>query len=227
MSSSVGADWLIPGALIILNVVPVSAGTYRLLQIVARSDVAPDILAVAGLPEGLILHIAGTSLFCVLGALQFSPGLRRVAPRWHRSAGRLVVASGLAAAASGLWLTFAYPPGEGDSLGLSIVRFAVGLAMMTFILLSMAAIRRRDIARHRAWMIRAFALGLGAGTQILVHIPLMLFADPRDELARALIFTAGWGINLGIAEWIIRRTGTFANVPSAWPGAHANSSSTA
>ena len=33
------------------------------------------------------------------------------------------------------------------------------------IILGLAAIRRRDIVTHRAWMTRAYALALGAGTQ--------------------------------------------------------------
>ena len=37
--------------------------------------------------------------------------------------------------------------------------------MGAFLVLGFTAIRRRDIPAHRAWMIRAYALGLGAGTQ--------------------------------------------------------------
>ena len=42
----------------------------------------------------------------------------------------------------------------------------VGSAMAASIVLGFAAIRRRDIPAHRAWMIRAYALALGAGTQV-------------------------------------------------------------
>ena len=44
--------------------------------------------------------------------------------------------------------------------------------MALAIVLGLAAIRRRDIARHRAWMIRGYAIGLGAGTQALTHAAL-------------------------------------------------------
>jgi uncharacterized membrane protein len=37
--------------------------------------------------------------------------------------------------------------------------------------LGVAAIRRRDISRHRAWMLRAYALGLGTGTQVVTLLP--------------------------------------------------------
>ena len=46
-----------------------------------------------------------------------------------------------------------------------MIRLVVASAMAVCVVLGFAAIRRRDIAAHRAWMIRAYALALGAGTQ--------------------------------------------------------------
>ncbi len=71
--------------------------------------------------------------------------------------------------------------------------------------LGLAAVLRRDIARHRAWMMRGYALGLGAGTQVLTHLPWFLFPSIQGELARTLFMAAGWGINLAVAEWLIAR----------------------
>ena len=45
------------------------------------------------------------------------------------------------------------------------VRLVFGSAMAACIVLGFTAIRRRDVAAHRAWMIRAYALALAAGTQ--------------------------------------------------------------
>ena len=42
--------------------------------------------------------------------------------------------------------------------------------MTASIVLAWAAIRQRDVARHRAWMVRAYALGQGAGTQVLIFL---------------------------------------------------------
>ena len=64
---------------------------------------------------------------------------------------------------------------------------------------------RRDLVRHRAWMVRGYALGMGAGTQVVVHIPWLILAGRPDEFVRALLMGAGWAINAGIAEWAIRR----------------------
>ena len=54
----------------------------------------------------MIVHIIGSSVFLLLGALQFVPSLRR--RRWHRIAGRIVAPAGLASALSALWMTLFY-----------------------------------------------------------------------------------------------------------------------
>ena len=52
------------------------------------------------------------------------------------------------------------------------------------------AIRRRDVARHQDWMRRAYAIGLGAGTQALTQLPPLLLFGAPNELALALMM--GW-----------------------------------
>ena len=67
-------------------------------------------------------------------------------------------------------------------------------------------IMRRDYVTHGAWMTRAYAIGLGAGTQVLTHMPWFIFATGKPgEGARAIMLGAGWVINILFAEWIIRR----------------------
>ncbi len=53
-------------------------------------------------------------------------------------------------------------------------------------------------------MIRAYAIGLAAGTQVFTHIPMFTFPSLEGELTRALCMGAGWAINLAVAEWAIR-----------------------
>jgi hypothetical protein len=53
-------------------------------------------------------------------------------------------------------------------------------------------------------MIRAYALALGAATQIFtLGFGGSVFG--RSELSIALLTGAGWVINLAVAEWVIRR----------------------
>jgi len=54
-------------------------------------------------------------------------------------------------------------------------------------------------------MTRGYALGLGAGTQVLTLAAGEVIAGPPSELSRALLMGAAWVINLLVAEWAIRR----------------------
>ena len=79
--------------------------------------------------------------------------------------------------------------------------------MAASIILGFTGIRRGNIARHRAWMTRAYALALGAGTQVFSQgIGNAVFGT--GALATDLSLGAGWVINLAVAEYVIRRPWT-------------------
>ena len=133
------------------------------------------------------------------------PAASRTRPAWHRKSGRLLVVAGLVVAGSGLWMTLFYPDAPGGTL-LWAVRLLVAFGVAASIVLGFAAIRRRDIPSHRAWMIRAYAIAAGAGTQLFTQ-GISEPAFGTGDLSKALSMTAGWLINLAVAEWIIRRPG--------------------
>ena len=162
-----------------------------------------------GIPQGsplpVVTHVISVTIYCFLGAFQFHPGLRRRRPRWHRTAGRIVIPTGLVAAVSGLWMSQFYQLPAYDGELLYVFRMFFGFAMMLAIILALAAILRRDITRHQAWMMRGYAIAIGAGTQAFTLMPWILIAGEPSEFPRALLMGAGWVINLAVAEWIIRR----------------------
>jgi uncharacterized membrane protein len=217
MTTSARSGWLIPTGLIALSLVPVLAGSLRLVGLAGGAQVIPDHDRVAAGAVPVAIHIVSVTVYCLLGAFQFSPSLRRRRIGWHRAAGRLLVPCGLAAALSGMWLTLFLPRAAIDGDVLAGIRIVVGTAMTLAILRGLAAVLRRDIARHRAWMIRGYALGLGAGTQAFTQLPWMVFVGPLDEVSKTWLMAAAWLINIGVAEWIIR-SGSGASVR---PGAHA------
>jgi hypothetical protein len=200
-------QWLLPTGLILLSAVPVIAGGVRVGELAGGATVTPDNARFFAMPIPVLLHIFGATIFCWLGALQFVPGLRRRA--WHRYAGRILVPSGVVAALSGMWMTLWYPLPEHDGppLGpLGVIRLIVGGAMAAALVLGLLAARRRDFARHRAWMIRGYALGLGAGTQAFTHAAwAVVVGTPTTEVPRIFLVGGGWVINLIVAEWAIRR----------------------
>jgi uncharacterized membrane protein len=106
-----------------------------------------------------MLLIVTATVYNLVGAFQFSPGLRRRRPRWHRAAGRVLIPCGLAAALAGLWMSQFYPAPEGDGPLLYLIRLVFGGAMVAALILGFIAVRRGDFTRHRAWMIRGYAIG--------------------------------------------------------------------
>jgi uncharacterized membrane protein len=196
----------VPFTLVALVLVPAIAGTLRLVELAGGPHVIPANPRLNASPAPVILHIVCAVGYAVVGAFQFSASLRRRRPGWHRTAGRALVVLGLAVSVSALWMTQFYPrqPGTGDLT--HVFRLAFGSGMAASILLGFTAIRRGDIAGHQAWMTRAYALALGAGTQVFTQgIGEPIFG--KGELANGLLLGAGWVINLAVAEYIIVRSG--------------------
>jgi uncharacterized membrane protein len=198
-------DWLVPAMLILLSLVPAVAGTARLAQLAGNAEVTAENARFFAQPIPVVLHILVVIPYCIVGAFQFARGFRRRNRPWHRAAGRVLAVFGLVAALTGLWMAHFYPWPEGDGYGVYVERLIFGTAMAASILLAINAVRRRDFKAHGAWMIRAYAIGLGAGTQVLTHLPWFILVGKPGESARTVLMGAGWVINVIVAEWIIRR----------------------
>ena len=202
----VRATWLVPAMLILFSLCPLTFGAIRLNELASSAEITPSNARFFASPAPVVFHILGAAIYAILGALQFVSRLWRGGTGWHRWIGRLLlVPCGLLVGLSGLWMTLFYPRPEGASDLLFFFRLLFGSGMVLFILLGFVAIRRRDILQHRAWMTRAYAIGLGAATQMLTGIVGELIAGPPSELGNALLMGAGWAINLAVAEWSIRR----------------------
>lgn len=199
------AAWLVPVALILLSVVPLVSGTLRLTELAGGPEIVPAQVRFSASPLPIAMHIVSASVFTILGAFQFATGFRRRRPGWHRTAGRLLVLCGLLVGLSALWMTLFYPRAADSGDLLYALRLLFGSAMVVSIVLGFSAIRRGDVVRHRAWMVRAYAIGLGAGTQVLTLLAGELIAGPPSEFSRALLMGTAWVINLAVAEWAVRK----------------------
>jgi Predicted membrane protein (DUF2306) len=191
---------LVPAALVALSLIPIVSGSARLVELAGGPPLLPARSDPSSVP--LVVHIVSVIVYAVLGAFQFSARLRR-RTGWHRRAGRLLVVAGLAVALSAVWMTLFYPRSEGGDL-LFVFRLLAASGMLMSIVLGFLAIRRRDIPMHRAWMIRAYAIALAAGTQVFtLGFGEAIFGS--SDLSIALLQAAGWVINLAVAEWLIAR----------------------
>jgi uncharacterized membrane protein len=201
-----------------LNLFPALASSLRVAKLSGAAEPTPESQHFFDSPVPILVHVISASTFLILGAFQFAPGFRSRRPGWHRAAGRLLIPSGIATASSGVWMVLFYPrePVFGERLA-GAFQLGAASAWILFLVLGFAAIRRRDVVRHRVWMIRAYALGSGTGTQVFtLGIPSIAAGEP-NKVGVAFMLLAGWVINLAAAEWIIRRRPTRRAGVSAQP----------
>lgn len=150
----------------------------------------------------LVAHIGFATVALVLGPLQFVPRIR-ARRRVHRAIGRSYLLAGvLPSALAGIPVAIL----SGRPLT------QVGLTIPAVLWLvtgapAVRAIRRGDVAAHRAWMTRNYALTLLALTA-RVFTPLLVVSTARSVPVAELIpigQVAGWVVNLAVAEVLIRR----------------------
>jgi uncharacterized membrane protein len=196
-STPKGSTWRIPLGLVALSTIPLIAGSLRVLAVAGGPDLVPSNPRIDASPAPLVLHVIAAAAYVVVGAFQF-PALRRGHPAWHRRTGRVLIGAGVLVAGSGLWMTLFYRDAPGGHL-LWTVRLVVGSAMTASIVLGFTAIRRRDIAAHRAWMVRAYALAVAAGTQAFTQgIGEGVFGV--NDWSTGLSVSSGWVMNAAVAD---------------------------
>jgi hypothetical protein len=101
-------------------------------------------------------------------------------------------------------MTATYEMPAPDDAALAVMRYAVGAAMLAQLALAVRALARHEYHTHGAWMTRAYALGMGAGTQVLTAGPLVALDDP-PAWARSMGMGLGWAVNAVVAEVVVRR----------------------
>jgi uncharacterized membrane protein len=194
--------WWAPAGLILFSIIPLIFGAVRLNELASGAEITAANARFFASPAPVVIHIIAAAVYALLGAFQFVSHLWKRGNGWHRRVGRLLVAVGLLVGLSGLWMTVFYP--RTDNL-LYLFRLFFGFGMVLSIILGFISIRRRDILQHRAWMARAYAIGLGAGTQVLTGMVGALILGKPNEFENALLMGSAWVINLAIAELFIRK----------------------
>ena len=153
-------------------------------------------------PYLTLTHLAAGFLFMVLGPVQFWPAVRNRFLGYHRWSGRVWMIASLIGAGSAIVFVDRLPVFGNLSANIAVV---IGTTLFVASLAQgYRAIRRRDITRHREWMIRAMAIGLGIST-FRVLIPLLMLPPIRAPFTEAwnTVTWLGFVVNLTVAEmWI-------------------------
>ena len=182
-----GPGRAVPGALVALSVIPRRGRHPPAVPARRWPEVLPADPRFAGLALPLVVHIARrhdvrpprsppVRAPLPAAALDLAPPGRAGARRRRPVRGRLGALDD-----AGL----RPKPGTGDLL--FVLRLTFASAMAGFLVLGFNAARRRDIPAHRAWMVRAYAIGLAAGTQAFTEgIGGALWGSGvvRDDLAK-------------------------------------------
>jgi hypothetical protein len=180
---------------------PPAASNPAAAQFAALDDVF------AHYPVLTLVHILPGLLFMVLGPLQFSSNIRARHLRWHRWSGRVYLICSLIIGISALVMSVAMPSIGGVTQAAATTLFA----LLFLVALGKAYwhVMHREIARHREWMIRAFAIGLAVAT-IRPIIGLFFatsgFSGLTPDVFFGIAFWIGFVLHVIVAEAWIQRT---------------------
>ena len=202
-----GSEKTLLMSIIVYSFIPAFAGLFRILELINGTEILPANPRALADPFPIVVHILSSFVFCIFGAVLFLPSIRRKRPEIHRMTGRAVAIAGCLSGATGLWMTafYSFPIGLQGTL-LYLARIILGVAMIGFICRGVIAIKSRNVARHRASMLRAYAIGQGASTQTFLGIGWMLFTGVELlGTLRDLQMIFAWVLNLIVAEYLIRK----------------------
>lgn len=147
------------------------------------------------------IHMITGILFILFAPLQLSKRFRSKNIRLHRRLGRCLLVCALISGLYGMVSSIVLPAFGG--LASVTSGWFFGPLFMGSIIRSYWCITHKNVTAHREWMIRAFAIGLGVGTQRILLIMFAVFTgnDFTESFGPALWL--GFSINLLIAEtWI-------------------------
>lgn len=109
-----------------------------------------------------LIHVVPGLLFMMFGPLQFSSTIRARHLWWHRLNGYIFLICGVVIGISALLMSLAIPSIGGVNQAAATTLFS---AFFLFALWkAFSHIRRREVALHREWMLRAFSVGLAVAT---------------------------------------------------------------
>jgi uncharacterized membrane protein len=193
----------VPVALYVVTLLTITLALVQVVQI--PLDALPeDSRHLSAAPVWHFLHVLGGATFGILGPIQFGRVLARRYGALHRILGRVFVAAGAMISLSSLNLLWHFP--DTNSVAMSGGRLLFGIALGVALAIAMQAIYKRDLIRHRNWMIRAYAIGIGATAVSMVFFPIYLItgAPPAGPIAD-IAFLGAWITCIGFAEALVRR----------------------
>jgi uncharacterized membrane protein len=146
------------------------------------------------------LHAVLGALALLLGPLQLRRSLLLARRGLHRGLGKLYVGAALGTGGSGLFVALYAYGGWTTRLGFGLLGAGVLLCTGR----AYRLIRARDVAAHREWMIRSYAL-ICAAVTLRIELPLLAAAFGGFLPGYRIVAWSCWVPNLVLAELSLRR----------------------
>ena len=207
MAVSKSARRLLWSGVILLVLIGTAAVTRRTLVLLWPETFANQASPAAALDAGFakhlgltLVHILPGGLFLVLTPLQFVQSIRERHVTVHRWMGRMLVVAGLIIGASALVMSFRMNIG-GPNETAATTLFAI--VFLICLIKAFVHIRRKEVTRHREWMIRAYGVGLGVATTRPIVGAFFAFRRLTPHEFFGIAFWLGFTITFLIAEaWV-------------------------
>ena len=161
-----------------------------------------------------LIHILPGALFLTLAAVQFMPSVRNKHLRLHRWMGRCLVMFGLVIGISALLMSYKMNiggPNETAATTLFAILFLICLVK------AYIHIRKKEVARHREWMIRMYGVGLGVATTRPIVGMFFAFRRLTPHEFFGIAFWLGFTITFLVAEGWVEYTRQHHSAPVSEP----------
>lgn len=167
------------------------------------------------------VHVVLGAVYLALAPFQFLGRIRVRYTGYHRRMGRVLIGLGLIVGATALFIGLVIPfSGWAER----VVIGTFGSLFVFALSRGFVSIRAGRVAAHRAWMTRAFAIGLSVATMRLIFVPALMFGSPSErqiELLSVVSFTVAFMLHAALTElWLYTsRRSVGAETPAPTPPA--------
>lgn len=194
-------------AVVFLVLIGIAAGARRTLVLLWPAQFGVKASPAAALDVDFARHIALTlvhilpgALFLALAPFQFIPSIRRNHLPFHRWSGRVLVVCGLIIGTSALIMSYKMNIGGPNETAATTL---FGIVFLICLVKAYLYIRRKQVVRHREWMIRAYGVGLGVATTRPIVGMFFAFRRLTPHEFFGIAFWLGFTITFMAAEaWI-------------------------
>ncbi|MFS1523932.1 DUF2306 domain-containing protein [Microbulbifer sp. 2304DJ12-6] len=210
-------NWPVVAGLLLIAAIPGIPAMFILALVLLGSGAVAGVSDVINAqyfatPAAILTHATSGALFFLTMPWQFSPRFRVRRPVWHKVSGQLAVTSGCIMAVSGVWMHWMLSPHELG--GRFVLLLIMSTAICTAFCVAIVHVKKKRIALHKKWMIRAVALSLAAVTPLFTGALLHLVFSPWEGIYEILLTfhhnydrLIAMAINLAIVEVITWQKG--------------------